>query len=129
MNRRPDRPEGDWSARPFFRPLSDFEGLQDTYNNVEYYGSRALLRYQPTERWDLLANVHWGENRSDSFHLQSVGTFPGRARADDFIEEPQGFSEASYKSRPSRIALLASGQSTTGSPRRSAFFASQPMSP
>jgi outer membrane receptor protein involved in Fe transport len=91
----PRRPERDWRATPFSRPISDFQGLQETYNDVEYYAYRFQLNYQPTERWNLLGNFHWGENRSDSLHLQSVGVEPAVAFSGQLIEEPLGFFEGS----------------------------------
>jgi outer membrane receptor protein involved in Fe transport len=86
------KPEGTWTPVTDSKPLSDFQGLQDTYNNVEYYASRFQLRWEPTESWDILANFHWGENRGDSFHLQSVGVEAGIVDPDaGVITEPLGF--------------------------------------
>ena len=51
----------------------DFEGLKKWTNNVKNWAARGLLRIQPRDDVDLLFNVHWGQNRSDSRHLQMRG--------------------------------------------------------
>jgi outer membrane receptor protein involved in Fe transport len=86
------KPEGTWTAARNAKPLSDFQGLQDTYNDVEYYATRFQMRWEPTDRWDVLGNFHWGANRGDSFHLQQVGVEASIVDPDaGVISEPLGF--------------------------------------
>ncbi|MDH3521467.1 MAG: TonB-dependent receptor, partial [Myxococcales bacterium] len=53
--------------------LRDFDGLQRWTNNTKNWALRTLLRIQPTDTIDTLVNFHWGQNRSDSRHLQMRG--------------------------------------------------------
>jgi iron complex outermembrane receptor protein len=53
--------------------LGDFNGLKKWQNNAKNWALRGLIRIQPTDNVDVLTNIHWGQNRSDSLHLQMKG--------------------------------------------------------
>ena len=59
--------------------LGDFAGLKKWQNNAKNWAVRGLVRVQPTDNVDILTNVHWGQNRSDSLHLQMKGVGLGLA--------------------------------------------------
>lgn len=87
-------PEGTFIPQQNVRLLSDFQGLQDTYNDVEYYASRFQLLWEPSERLSFLGNFHWGANRGDSYHLQAVGARARPTPEGVVITDPPGFVEA-----------------------------------
>ena len=88
-------PPGGWRASKGAVPLSQFQGLQDTYNDVEYYGARAQLDFQLTDDLNILVSAHWGANRSDSHHLQSVGAAPQSvADPSQTVSEPLGYFQS-----------------------------------
>ena len=60
-------------SRPVPLTLEDFQGLKSKLNNVKYWATRGMLRFQPNDSLDFLFIAHWGQNRGDSFHLQTVG--------------------------------------------------------
>jgi iron complex outermembrane receptor protein len=47
--------------------------LQRDQNDTRNWATRGLLLFQPTDSQEWLLNFHWGQNRSDSFHLVSCG--------------------------------------------------------
>ena len=53
-----------------------YSGLQRWQNNVKNWAARQLLLLRPTDDMDWLFNAHWAQNRSDSAHLQMLGTSP-----------------------------------------------------
>jgi outer membrane receptor protein involved in Fe transport len=72
--------------------LEDFQGLKHRLNNVKYWAGRGMLRFQPNDNLDFLFIAHWGQNRSDSFHLQTVGAEFFSAPLDvNVITEPLGY--------------------------------------
>jgi outer membrane receptor protein involved in Fe transport len=91
----PRNPAGSFRANRNAHTLEDFQGLQEKYNDVKYWGTRAQLLFQPTDTMDFLAKFQWGQNRSDSLHLQSVGVRPGKiGNINELITEPLGYTES-----------------------------------
>jgi outer membrane receptor protein involved in Fe transport len=80
--------------------LSDFQGLNKNINDVDDWGARGILRFQPSEDWDWVMNGHGGRNQSDSRHLQMIGADAKRGDEGGFFEALEGpgvgglFSEA-----------------------------------
>jgi iron complex outermembrane receptor protein len=70
--------------------VGDFDNLKRWTNNAKNWATRGLLRVQPIDTVDVLFNFHWGQNRSDSRHLQMVGTDRNSGG------NSQGFSEDNY---------------------------------
>jgi outer membrane receptor protein involved in Fe transport len=86
------------ASRPAALTAEDFQGLSHKLNNIKYWAGRGMLRYQPNDSLDFLFIAHWGQNRGDSFHLQSVGAKNFEAPIDPetnmpelVIKEPLGF--------------------------------------
>lgn len=71
-----DKEIGDFLVSKNALTLEDFQGLKHKQNNVKNWATRGMLRWQPTDDIDFLVNGHWGRNRGDSFHLQTVGIRP-----------------------------------------------------
>jgi outer membrane receptor protein involved in Fe transport len=89
-----NRQEGTFLAQNNVRLLSDYQGLQKTYNDVKYYAMRGQLLWEPTERLSFLANFHWGENSGDAFHVQPVGASPRPVNTEEQVTEPPGYFES-----------------------------------
>ncbi len=100
-----NKPEGTFDAQTNIVPLSAFQGLQKTYNNIESYASRFQLLWEPGERWSFLGNFHWAANRGDSFHLQPVSARPVPSNSEELITESPGFWQAAKDNGFSEINL------------------------
>jgi iron complex outermembrane receptor protein len=74
--------------------VEDFQGLKHKLNNIKYWATRGMLRYQPNDSLDFLFIAHWGQNRGDSFHLQSVGARNLGEAGEPLITDPPGFFNA-----------------------------------
>jgi outer membrane receptor protein involved in Fe transport len=85
-------------------PLSMFQGLKPYYNNIKYWGARGQLNFEATDTLSFLAKVHWGQNRGDSLHLQTIGAAPGRTPAQgEVITEPLGYNQQKVNAEFSEI--------------------------
>ena len=62
--------------------LADFQGLKRWTNNVKDWAARGVFVYQPPqiEGMEWVANVHGGQNLSDSRHLQGIQAESRRGR-------------------------------------------------
>jgi outer membrane receptor protein involved in Fe transport len=88
------RPEGSWDRNVGAIPISNFEGLEPSYNDVKYWALRGQLLYQPTDTLDFLMKFHWGQNRGDSLHGQQVGVAAGQIDSlGETITQPLGFTQ------------------------------------
>ncbi len=72
--------------------IEDFDGLKHRLNNVKYWAGRGMLRFEPNDSLDFLFIAHWGQNRGDSFHLQTVGASNFNQNVDlGVVEEGLGY--------------------------------------
>jgi len=97
--RVPPGPAGTFLTQQNILGIDHFQGLQDTYNNVEYYATRAQLLFEPLESLSFLANFHWGANRGDAYHQQPIGARPRPAPTNQgVVIEPPGFFQSANSS-------------------------------
>jgi outer membrane receptor protein involved in Fe transport len=74
--------------------LSDFQGLKHNLNDIGNWAARGILKYDPIPDMQWILNLHGGQNRSDSRHLQMLGA-EGEGTKIKFEESLEnGFSEA-----------------------------------
>jgi outer membrane receptor protein involved in Fe transport len=87
-------PPNTWKPIGNRTQLADYQGLQTHYNDIKYWGIRTQVLYTPTDWIDFLANFHWGQNRSDAFHLQPVGAASAKiTNTGEIIDEPRGYTQ------------------------------------